>query len=337
MANASPAFRALQAGIESVRGTEVNATVILGGLTDLRWGPTYDSQQVPELDGSMSEARDDAELLGKSGMVHPTVMLSFEDLPYWLGMAYAAAATSTGDGGSPPMYSRTYSAGLSALNDPATLTLEPYVDTEEWVGTYGMLADFTMTLPKRGFTTLEGNVLLKDLTQAAKTAALTRRTQRRIKGGNWTYTFDVASAIGTTPVTDCVEGASLASGPLYDAETCQDGTLFLSGHKQLGVKPQLTFTVKAGPQSIAAFYTAYTAGSLCRMRLTNTGTIIHDAVTRKVVIDITGNLLTYPEAQGNSEGSMTRAFVLVGAEDSTTSRVIHWTVQNSIASLVSGA
>src|SRR5687768_15454587 len=132
MADAVKDFLALQGGIESVRGTEVNSLFIFGGLDDLRFGPTYDVQNPAELDGSMSMGRGAADVLAKAAMIAPRFYASFQDLNIWLGAAYASAGDPAGDGGSPVMYSRTWASGLTTLTDPATLTLEPIANTEEW-------------------------------------------------------------------------------------------------------------------------------------------------------------------------------------------------------------
>lgn len=324
--------RRLQLGRESTAGTEVAATGIFPGLTDLRIGPQDEWGDKQFLDGNIAVSRG-IELLGKGAHIPFESYLCFENFPAILEMGYKAI-TPAADGGSPIAYTYAVEPTLTSLDAPKTRTAEYHDDAQDWTCVYCMAQNFEIAIQRRGYTMLNGELVARDMDPKAGTGSLTPSTVETCLGQNWSAYLDTAWAgLGGTEVTPCLVGVTFRSGGLYERQTCIDGTQVFSTHLQQAQQPEAVLTFKVDAATYALFST-YRAATRQFLRLENIGAIIHDAVTKRVRIDLSAQVVDWPDiGAAEDEGAMTVDVTLRGALDPTSAKLVAYAVVNRLATL----
>lgn len=341
MAHPLRKFLKVQRGAETVWGTPPvgGATAILAGLNDIRYRPDYKVEQPDYLNGSLARAQDTADVLGKAGALTLGGYMSFEDLPYLLVAGYKNATPSADAGTPTPAQTWTVAPTLSSEDTPKSSTLEAGGNTESWQFPGCVLAGFEFTAQMKGYTMFTSTWLAKDMTSAAFTSALTKRTVERVLAQQWVVTADDTDAgLGTTNITSCLTEIRFQSGPLYGFSNCINGLLTPTDVSQMiNQQPTIVLTFKLSAET-AAFFNTYLTGGVKFLRLKNTSNLIaiHGTpnVFKSVQIDVAANILAYPEVgQAVTENHLTIPLTFQGVESTTWGKMIEWKVVNQIATL----
>jgi hypothetical protein len=323
-----------QAGIEATRGTDTPATrIVYADITmtptrALGWGTqrtgTYNARRVPSY-GRISVAGTGADVA------------TYEDLPWWLLLGLKGGVTGVTDAGTPPAYTYTFVPSLTT-DDLASITLEhnesdnPIQTTQTMVNSFTLRGDPDNNAEPSWMLDLE--VLGRDWTSTTFTAALTDRTTEAITAaGTKIYMNDTAAALGTTQLLGTLINWSITvNNNLHFKAFAEDETSFAANRVGRGsrtVDAQFVFEF-ADSDELDNFLSTTPVERF--VRLEREGSIIHDAITKRLRVDLNGYWSGF--SRGDREGNLTATFTLQAGYNVTTATDLEIEVVNDLASLV---
>lgn len=333
MPTARRRFIKVQRGGATTWGTAVAATAILGGLTAVRWRATETVVQHEKLDGTLAVA-DGATRVATLAEVRMSGYVSPEDFPYILESAYKTA-TASGDAGVPPAYTRVYSPTLTSEDTPKLATLEVGSNVASYRTATAVVRNFTIRGAVRGYWEFEAQWWGTELLSQAFTGSLTQRAVERLPlQKTKLYIDDATGTIGTTQITACWLGFEFDSGDCYVPRFCVADRFDPDGPVQADQQPRLTIRFQKSTVT-DNLLSDLRNNKQKYIRLVTTGKTIHDTVTTKVQIDLSANMLEWPEVgDTEEEGGLVVPVTFVGTRSTGSfSKLVEYTVVNSLSAL----
>lgn len=329
------ALGAVRSFKEATPGTPNTSTAIWMGQYTAEWGEEVVVEQPNFQDGNIS-AGQEAVINGRMATLTKRGALTFEDFVFPLSAGIKAGVTGgAGDGGTPAMYAWAFAPTLTGTMDTLqTYTLECGDDVLIEEMSYAFCRDFSISAQIQQITEITENWVGRQLTSASFSGSLSNRTVNLVAGQKWVPYIDATGGtIGTTAYAGCFRGFTFNSGPLAAPFHCLNGNLYFDTYKRQELKPELRLTLTVD-SSLAALRTAWRAGTRQLIRLRNIGGIIHDAVTYRVDIEMSGHITSMGPIGGQSEeGVYTEEVVITGAYDPTWGATMKFALQNAVATI----
>lgn len=279
-------LRKTLAGLEGTRGT--SATVTRKLYEQIRLMDAYEPLDFDENAGSY-----DTKRTFLHGPVNVTGTaegpVSFEDFPWWLELGVKGGVTGTSDSGTPdPAYAYDFTPS-TATDDLKSATMQHGVPDNVYRSVMVMVPEFTVKGDVDGDAAwmFSANLLARDLTNLGGgfTAGVTDRDREFVKAaGTQLYIDDAAEDIGTTLVSGKFISFSLTwNNAIAPKRFMEDETQISArigrGPRQITGQVRLEFTDDTERAK-------YRSGATRAIRITRAGSVIHDAVTKAVTIDI---------------------------------------------------
>ena len=314
-----------QAGIESVAGTEVDATrkLYCVGTPPLEVRARYR----PDEDRGSYIAHYTSLETSIRAQCALQEAASFEDLAWWLQLA-AKGGVSGAQQESTSAYLYTF-APTATSDDLDTATFEGGDDVSALVMTYGMVNKFNLEGNERGAVQMAVDVIGAQADDGSFTAAISDRTRELIAFQKaQLYIDSAAGSIGSTQVTGQFQGFAFELDNKIVQQWFGDGNLYPEGHER--DKRFAMLTLQLAFSSVSEFQ-AYQAMTDRYVRLVLPGSNIEGAYDKEVTIDVAGPWETF---DWNDQGPLRRMTLAAISEyDSTLAYDWQITVQNALATL----
>lgn len=324
MASGLAGLYKVQMGVETTWGTTVAATAkhYAEKIAGLRNAQNY--VQAVERRGSLAVSR--RSYLPRNQIEGPGFEgeVTFEDLPFWLGMALKAAVKT---GAGPYVY--THTPSTSAANTPSFYSCE-FGDNVQAFLAGGMLAKSLELSGKEGEAwKFKAETFAQSLATTTFTAALTDRTViPALAEMTILYMDDTGGTIGTTQKTATLIDWTWKVSEHFYPQFYQDGSLNAAQYGEKPFRPELELTVgfNSGANTLR---TKYAAGTRQLVRLKVTG-----ASGRIIQLDgayiITEDPLILDEREG---GETICKLKLMAEYDSTDALYCSAVVTNNVSAL----
>lgn len=320
-----------QAGIESTRGTEVNATrIIYPVITRTFEKPIREFQ---DTSGTYEARRRFAQGRERVGF-SITDLATFEDLAWWNQLGIKGGVTGgAGDSGSPEMFLYTFTPSL-ATDDLKSVTLETgdaLSSSLQYTSTQAMINSWTIRIDpdNEGGWLYDAELLARNYSQTAHTGSLTDRTTEVIKAPTTKLYIDDAT-IGSTQVTGKFISASITgNNNIHFKAFAEDEANFAANKIGRGAR---TFDAQIVLEfDSEAEFAKMRAGTQRFVRIETLGSVIHDAVTKKAQINMNGYWSTI--GWGDREGNIIATFGLMCFYNATSGYALQMVIQNALETL----
>lgn len=304
MAGEERALEIAQAGIETTRGTEVDATrkwyMALEPFSlerELQWAPS--------LTGTFHSRREATYARTVHGLTGSEAV-SFQDLPYALEGIIKGGVSPSADAGSPIAYTRNY-VPSPAADDLKSYTIEYGTPTLPFTVNQAMINSSTIRFnpDDDAFWMVDYEFLTRKPAQKAMTAAVAERTRELVRAPGTKIYVD-GTTIGTTLIAARWIGGSVTINNNLDykafAEDEDDFAANKVGRGEVTVDAQFTFEF----DSVAEYNNYLAAAPVERfIRVEREGAIIHDAVKSRVRLDLNGYWSSLEQGYRNNNRILT--------------------------------
>ncbi len=323
-----------QAGLETVRGTNVAATRKLYAQI----APSFDRpiQEFMDRTGTYEARRRIGYGRAMTGF-SATDIATYEDAPWWFQLAVKGGVTGVTTGSTPAGYTYAF-APSNAVDDLKSMTLEfndagnPYESGQVMVNSWTLRGDADSN-DEPGWM-FEAELLGRDWATTVYTAALTDRTTEVITARG-TKLFVDTTTIGTTQVTGKLISWSISGNNNIHFKAFAEDELYFAANKVgRGVRTfDAQFTLEFDNDAEFANYRAAIAVQR-KVRLERVGSNIGSTPTtdKKLTIDLYGYWSAI--SWGDREGNVIATFGLTGFYDATAGHTFKATVVNSLTTLV---
>lgn len=303
----------VQAGFEVARGTGVAATRVLNGVLT-----------PPTLDRALTWATVHNGLyVGRQKAAYGRVMpelrysesMSYEDTPWWMQMTAEGGVTGVADAGTPIAYSYAFDPDLTTDSvESATFEFGVTGHVEDYVQ---VMAD-TMQIRIAPDNTSE-SAWMMDMTMkalgiptAGTFASLSTRTVEDIRAaGTSIFIDDDPTDLGVTQAEAWMIDASVSINLMRHfkafAENADGAAPGKTGRRERTIDAQITVEF----DDYAEYNNFLSSAPVLRaVRLYQAGSVIHDAVTKSIALDIVGYWATW--APSDRDGNRTAVMTLQG-------------------------
>lgn len=320
-----------QAGIESTRGTNVAATrKVYAQIT-----PTFTRPLSPfrNTTGTYHGRRRPSYGRTKVGFT-ALDEATYEDLPWWLQFCIKGGVTGSNDGSGAYTYDFTPTI---ASDDLKSFTLEfnesgnPYESGQCMVNSWTLRMDADNDQEPSWMLDLQ--IIARDWTTTTFTTSLADRTTEPILArGTKLYIDDAGGTIGNTQVTGKLISCSITGTNNLTFKAFAEDTNYVAANKvgrgEQYLDAQFTFEFDDDTE-FAKYRSATPAQRL--IRIEQTGSIIHDAVTKAMQIDLYGYWSSW--SRGVRVNNLTATFGLMSFYDATATKAFSVSVVNALSSL----
>ena len=295
------AFRKIQIGKETTRGTAVAATKrLIGTLSmtpEVTWHRPVDER------ASLAEFRR-AVVTARSARLRYEGDATYEQIINFLAMALKGGVTPTQPDptNAPNTYQWTFTPNLTSKNNQDSFTVEYGDDTQEWESTFVVVENLELGVALGEVVSLRADLFGRFPSKSTFTAGLSDPTVNEIVANDVRVYIDGSwSALGTTQKSNLVAGATIRFPTGLVPIKYADGSLDFSDLVEQRRHFELELDLAMGSDAITE-YDAYVAGTSRAIRLEFTGSLIEASYNRKLTIDIFGKYTTAPELFGDRDG-----------------------------------
>lgn len=262
---------------------------------------------------------------------------TYEDLPWWGQLMWKGGVTGgSGDAGTPEMFTYTFNPTTTA-DDLKSITLEfgdvgnPYQSSQVMVNSWTLRMDSDNDAEPSWMLDLQ--LLGRDWSTTTFTAALSDRdTEAILARGTKLYIDDAGGTIGSTQVTGQLISASITGNNNLTYKAFAEDVTYVAanavGRGEQTFDAQFTFEFAADTEF--ANYRDTTAQERL-IRLEQTGSIIHDAITKKMTLDLYGYWSSW--SRGTRVNNLTATFGLMGFYDTSAAKTFQAVIQNALETL----
>jgi hypothetical protein len=324
-----------QAGIETVRGTNVAATrKIYAQIT-----PTYTKplQQFQDTTGTYFDRRRAAyglEEIGFTGLD----LATFEDLPWWAGFFLKGGVTGVSDAGTPnPAYSYLFAPSASTDN-LKSMTLEFNEDGNPYESGQVMVTQATLRMNvgnnNEPAWMLDLTLMGRDWTTTTFTVALSDRDTEVILGrGTKLFIDDAGGTIGATQKLGSLISASVTfMTNIHFKNFGEDETTYAKnkvGRGAYQVDAQFQFEFDNDTE-FAKYRNSTPQPRL--IRLEREGTTIHTTVKKRMRLDFPRGIWN-SWSRGDRQGNLVANFGMQAFYDVTEANIVELEIVNALATL----
>lgn len=325
-----------QAGIETVRGTNVAATRKVYARIE------------PSITRSLSPFRNTTGTFqGRRRASYARTKVAFsasdeatyQDLPWWFKLALKGGVTATSDGGTPtPAYPYTFVPTV-ATDDLNSMTLEfnevgnPYETGQVMVNSWTLRMDSDNdTEPSWMF---DAELIGRDWETTTFTAALADRvTEPILARGTKLYIEDAGGTIGTTQKTGTLISCSITGNNNIDFKAFAEDTKYVAANKvgrgEQTFDAQFTFEFENDTE-FAKYRNTVAQQRIIRLEQSG-ATAIHTTVFPRMRLDMYGYWGSW--SRGTRVNNLTATFGFMGFFDDTAAKTFSAEVVNASATLV---
>lgn len=306
------AFRRIQAGLESVRGTGVAADkVFLGTLT---MTPDVSFHRPSDERNSLAEFHR-AVAVRQASRMRFEGDATYEQLIDWLSMSVIGGVT-------PSVVEVTgqvwdFVPNLTTKNIQDSYTVEYGDDVQAWDAAFTICDNLELAIALDEVIQVRADLFAKFAAKTTFTGALSAPAVNEIVANNMqVYINDSWANLGNTEVPALVSGATVRLGtglaPAKYADGSLDHNAVSESKRHLEIDLDLIMSTEAITE-----YDAYVANTLRAVRLEVTGPIAVGATNYKLTIDCIGKYVTAPEVFGERDGEDIIRLQLHSEEDAS--------------------
>ena len=323
----------LQLAVEVTAGTPVTtATSKLTGMYKIEQQEMRTKIRPEELRGSMAKFFRTITV-GKIVNLNLEGTATFEDLGYFLGMAFKKGVTGSTDGGTPPAYTYAYTPTLTDQDVPETYTIQYGDNLQAYYSEYCFAKSLTLDVQIDSLTKLTAALVGRSRTTQAFTGALSDRTTEDMIANNFIVYLDDASGgtIGTTAFSTGVVGLTWTMSNFMPDKTI-DGTLVFTSTVEQPLAAEVTMTAElnTATQTKLAKFTGDTR-QLMRLECSN-ATAIHGSVFKRLRLDGAYNLTDWgPIGSADHNGIQTVQLKFTGEYDPTYAAIAKAELVNAVS------
>lgn len=321
------AFRRIQVGLETVRGTGVAADKkLIGTLTmtpNVTWHRPVDERN------SLAEFR-------RNVAVAQGTRLRFEgDATYdqlidFLSMAVRGAISPATVEITGRIW--TFTPQTTAKNVQDSYTFEYGDDVQAWDSAFVICDNLELSIALDEVVSLRADLFGKFAAKTSFTGAISDSSVTEIVANNMKVFIDSSWAnLGNTEVATLVAGATVRLPTGIAPAKYADGSLDFSAVREARTHLEIDLDLINSTEAITE-YDAYVAGTTRAIRLEVTGPIAVGATNYKLTIDCIGTYVSEPELFGDRDGENTLRLQLQSAEDSSGNH-FEFAVTNLIAAI----
>jgi len=306
------AFRRIQGGLESTRGTGVAADkVFLGTLT---MTPTVTFHRPVDERNSLAEFQ-------RSIAVSQITRMRFEgDATYdqlidWLSMAVRGAISPATVESTGRVW--TFTPNTTSKNVQDSYTLEYGDDVQAWDSAFVICDNLELAIALNEVVSVRADLFGKFAAKTTFTGSLSALAVTEIVANNMKVYIDGTYAnLGNTQVATLVAGATVRLPTGIAPARYADGSLDFGAVSESKTHLEIDLDLINSTAGITE-YDAYVAGSDRAIRLEITGPIAVSATNYKLTIDCFGRYVSEPELFGDREGENVLRLSLHSHEDAS--------------------
>ncbi len=310
MSNA--AFRRIQIGQESTRGTLVAATKrLVGTITmtpEINWHrPMEDRNSLAEFFRSV--------VVGQGTRLRFEGDASYDQIIDFLAMALKGGVTAVQQGAT-AAYKWTYLPNLTAVNTPDSYTIEFGDNTQEFECGFVVVENLELAVALGEVVVLRADMFGKLAAKATFTASLINPTNfEEIVANNLKVYIDTTYAgLGTTEKSSLVTGATIRLATGLSPVKYANGGLEMDSVSEAKRHLELELEMVMGSAFVTE-YDAYIAGTARAIRLEFTGSEIATPYNHLLTVDVFGKYTSPPELFGERDGEDIVRLTLASHED----------------------
>lgn len=327
------AFRRIQAGLESTRGTPVAADKkLIGSLSvtpEITWHRPTDERN------SLANFRR-AVAVAKRSSLRYEADATYQQIIDILSMASKGNITPSTPTGATNSRLWTFTPNLSASNAQDAYTIQYGDDTQAWIASFCMVSSLELSIALNQVLTLRAELFAHHAEKGSFTGSIADPTVVEIVANNLKVYIDNAwSGLGVTEFADLVTGGSIRLTTGLVPVKYADGLLNFSNFVEQRRNLELTLEMVVGSGAIAE-YDAYVAGTTRAIRLKFTsGEEIEPGFNYTFTIDMLGKYSAAPEIFGERDGENLLSMQLVSHEGLNVSTPVEmeFAVQNNVVSI----
>lgn len=310
------AFRKIQIGLETTRGTAVAADKILNGT--LRVIPSITRHRPQDERGSLAEYKRSVDI-AKSSTLRWEGDATYERIIDFLSMGLVGSITPTSPGlGTVQRW--TFTPSLTFGNDQDSYTFEYGDDTQVWEVAFVQMSNMELAIALDQVVTIRADLYGHMADKTTFTGSLTEDTLHEIIANDGkVYIDDSWANLGTTQKASLVAGATLRFPTGLTPVKYLDGSLEFSSFSQQMRHFELDLDLIVSTDAITE-YDKWAAehGDLRAVRLVfETTEEIESTFPYKMTIDMIGKYTSDPQLLDEREGESMFRLTLASHEDSS--------------------
>jgi len=326
----STAFRRIQIGKESTRGTAVAAdTVLIGSLTmtpEITWHRPVDERN------SLAEFNR-AVAVGQMTRLRYESDATYEQLTQFLSMAVKGGISTSTPGGATRDW--TFIPNTTSKNVQDSFTFEYGDDTQAWESDFTVVESLELGLALNEVLTLRADMFANF---AAKTTFTSGLSAPSLNGGEIVcnnakiYIDSAWASLGGTEKATLLAGATIRVPTGLAPVKYADGSLDFSALAEQKTHAELEMDLVSSSAAITE-YDAYVAGTTRAIRIEILGDLTGDSAFKySFFFDVTGKYVTAPEIWGERDGEDIVRLALHSHEDSSGNH-IRFTLRNKVTAI----
>jgi len=325
------AFRRIQVGLESTRGTGVAADKkLIGSLVltpEVMWHRPVDERN------SLAEFRRSVAV-GQISRFRYEADATYEQLADILSMAVKGAITPTTPGGGTDSRLWTFTPNTITKNVQDSYTFEYGDDVQAWDAAFTIIENLELAIAADEVMTIRADMFAKFAAKTTFTGAISDPTLNGgevIANGAKIFIDGTYANLGNTQQASLLAGATIRLPTGIVPVKYADGSLDFSSVSEQRTHVELEMDLISSTAAITE-YDAYVAGTDRAIRIQITGGIIEAAISYIFTFDIFGRYVTAPEVWGERDGENIVRMVLHSHEDSSGNH-FEYVVQNKVAAI----
>ena len=294
------AFRRIQIGKESTRGTPIAATKIL--LGKLEYTPTLDFYNPIDEERNSLAAHHRLSIVGQRADLKFDAAANYEQLIYFLAMALKGGITASTPGGGVNSRDWTFNPSLTAVNAQNAYTFEYGDDQQEYESAFVMAKSLEFVYAMNAPVMLRADMFGYFPAKSTFTGALTVPTINDIISMKTKIYIDTTWAgLGTTQKTGALVSGNVKFNTGLQMTKYGDGALDFSSFAEDKNFAEIELVMVHNAIG-EALYDDYAAQTLKFVRLITTGAIIEAALTYTLTVDLAIRITEPPKMFDTQDG-----------------------------------
>lgn len=323
------AFRRIQVGLETTRGTAVAADKkLVGSLTmtpNVTWHRPIDERN------SLAEFRRSIAVAQMTRLRYEADA-TYHQLADILSMAVKGAITPTTPGGGTNSRDWTFTPTLTAKQVQDAYTFEYGDDIQTWESAFTIIENLELSIALNEVVTLRADMFAKFAAKTTFTASISDPTVTEVVANNAKIYIDGTYAnLGTTQQASLLAGATIRLPNGVTPVKYADGDLEFSSVSEQRRHLEIEMDLISSTAAITE-YDAYVAGTDRAIRIELVGPVIEGSLNYTLTIDAFGKYVTEPDVWGERDGEDIMRLVLHSHEDASGNE-FSFVVRNNVASI----
>lgn len=312
---ATTAFRKIQIGQESTRGTGVAATKKLIGALSMT--PQIARHRPQDEDGTLAEFVRQRDV-GQMSRLSYQGDATFEQIIDFFAMTLKGGVTPSTPDGATDARLWTFTPSITASNAHDSYTVEYGDNTQAWESVFTLAESLSLSVNLDSTLSMSVEMFAHFAAKTTFTSSLDNPSVEEIPSAKLkVYINDFLSSLASSPTqkSDLVTGADISLNSGLVPVKSANGTLEFTGVSERKRSHSMRLDMAVGSDFITE-YDAWAAGSLRAVRLEWEGSEIEDGFNKTLTIDMAGRWVSEPRLFTDNEGRNIVSMELVSNKES---------------------